>query len=445
MNEFDGDVYRKNDDGYEAARCAAVWNGIKPDRYPSVVVVAESRRDVVTAVELAQVEGLTIGIQSGGHSWVGNAVRDDGLLLDLSRLKAIEIDTASGIASFEPGVHVDELAEALAAEGYYFPVGHCPSVGVTGLVLGGGFGMNSAEVGMAAYSVTGVDVITAEGREIYANDEQHADLMWAVRGSGPGFFAVITRVYVTLRPMPAVIAASMQIHPMSSYDDFMAWYVDAGYPGQLVIGAVPAMGIDDKVLMIVNYAFTNTLAEARDRLAVLETAPHLDHTLTHSVAQPTTIPQLYGIFDQLYPEGWRYLSDNVWIDDVRAPGLWETTRSIVDSFPTQRSSVWVLSASVPHRHPNAAYSIFPEISVQVYAAYEDGDRDEEMRSWHRRSIDTIEPFSIGAGYVGDSSLFDRPMAIISPTSAVRLEQLRAKYDPEGRFFAYPTPLPAARL
>ena len=110
---------------------------------------------------------MSIGLRSGGHSWVGNAVRDDGPLLDLLQLKGIEVDPEARTTTIEPGVRVRDLEQVLTPQGLYFPVGHCPTVGITGYILGGGAGLNSRE-GPAA------------------------------RGSGPGFSGVVTRLAATV-------------------------------------------------------------------------------------------------------------------------------------------------------------------------------------------------------------------------------------------------------
>ncbi|URN03182.1 FAD-dependent oxidoreductase [Actinomadura madurae] len=91
-----GAVIRRGDTGYEEARLAAVWNERKPDRFPAVIVIAEDEQDVVRAVRLARSEGLRVSIRSGGHSWVGNGVRDGGMLIDLSRLQEITVDPGAG-------------------------------------------------------------------------------------------------------------------------------------------------------------------------------------------------------------------------------------------------------------------------------------------------------------------------------------------------------------
>src|SRR5262245_23524787 len=135
---LNGRAFVRGDDGYEEARRASCWNARTPDRYPDVIVQAESEDDVLRAVALARDREMRIGVRSGGHSWAGNHVRDGGLLLDVSRLTAIDIDKAASRATVEPGRPGNELAAALAEEDLFFPAGHCPGVGVGGYLLQGG-------------------------------------------------------------------------------------------------------------------------------------------------------------------------------------------------------------------------------------------------------------------------------------------------------------------
>lgn len=449
MSGFDGSVYRPGSDGYEAARRAAVWNGIKPKRFPAVIVVAGSQDDVPRAVALAREEGLSIGIRSGGHSFVGNAVREGGLLLDLSRLKEIVVDPQARTATVEPGVRVDELVAALSAHGLYFPAGHAPSVGITGYLLMGGDGFNSANVGPATYSLRAIDVVTADGEKLHATDDDHADVLWAARGSGPGFFAVATRMHLDLRPMPGIVATALQVHPLASYDELVPWFLEMiasrpGFSANLFATKDPQFGEVDPVLMIIAYTFADDLDHATQIMAALKTAPGLDGAIFHQPATPSSMEQVHAQFEVLNPKGLRYLVDNVHIKEPFSQDFWQDARTVIETLPSARSAAWLMPP-MPMADVNAAYSLQSEVRFMVTAIYEDSAQDEAMLAWHTDSMARIDRYSVGGGYAGDSTLFVHPMAILSPDNAARLEALRSKYDPDGRFFSYPSELPPARF
>ena len=126
--QFDGEIFRRGEAGYEEARRGHMWNARVPDRYPEVVVQAGSEADVVRAVRLARREGLKIAIRAGGHSWAANFLRDGGMLLDVGRLQEWSIDIDRRTAWVRPGVIGSDLAMALKGHGLFFPTGHCKSV-----------------------------------------------------------------------------------------------------------------------------------------------------------------------------------------------------------------------------------------------------------------------------------------------------------------------------
>jgi hypothetical protein len=141
--------------------------------------------------------------------WGGNAVRDGGLLLDLSELKGIEIDPEARIAVVELAAR-QRAHLGSAAHGLYFPSGHCPTVGVAGFTLGGGSGSTRASSARRR-SAPRDRRVTADGEELHATDEQHADLLRAARGSGPGF-AAVTRLHLDVRPLPGIVATCPDAH-----------------------------------------------------------------------------------------------------------------------------------------------------------------------------------------------------------------------------------------
>ena len=131
-------ILRRADDGYEQARQAAIWNGKKPDRFPDAIVVARDEADVVAAVRLANAEGWTIGIRSGGHAWSATGVRDGGLLLDLSSLDRWEIDPAARTVAVGPGRPQSGVLAGARRARPLLPTGTCSTVGIGGYTIGGG-------------------------------------------------------------------------------------------------------------------------------------------------------------------------------------------------------------------------------------------------------------------------------------------------------------------
>lgn len=212
LHQLEASTVHRGDPTYEQARTSMVWNALTPDRYPEAIVRVTSDHHVVDAVQMARTCGLQVAVRSGGHSWVGSPLRDDTILIDLSARTAVHIDAARRTATVEPAVTSIQLAEALAEHGLAFPVGHCASVGMGGYLLSGGLGWNSGAWGPACASVIGVDVVTADGEMIHATDDEHADLLWAARGGGPGFPGIVTRFHLALQPLPKAITTTTQVY-----------------------------------------------------------------------------------------------------------------------------------------------------------------------------------------------------------------------------------------
>src|SRR5262249_13308282 len=124
-------------------------------------------------------------------------------------------------ATVQPGAQGRTLNTLLAPHGLMFPTGHCPTVGVGGYLLQGGWGWNSPHVGPACLSVTGVDVVTADGELVHAG-EGH-DLLWAARGAGAGYFGIVTRFYLRCHPRPASMMSSIYVYPMDVVDELLHW------------------------------------------------------------------------------------------------------------------------------------------------------------------------------------------------------------------------------
>ena len=145
------------------------------------------------------------------------------MLLDVSRLDHATIDTEKGLAVVGPGKGGSLLMADLEAQGLFFPGGHCKGVCLGGYLLQGGYGWNSRVYGPACESVIGLDVITADGEQIHCDEDNHADLYWAARGAGPGFFGVVTSFYLKLYPRPAVCGTSVYIYPFDLADEVFTW------------------------------------------------------------------------------------------------------------------------------------------------------------------------------------------------------------------------------
>ena len=202
---LDGRVISPYDAGYDEAR-TVFYRGI--DRRPAAIVRARDATGVSRVVSLARESGLELAVRGGGHSLAGHGVSDGGILLDLSDMKAIEIDTEQRAAWAQTGLTADEYTAAVGAHGLATGFGDTGSVGIGGLTLGGGVGFLVRKHGLTIDDLLAAEVVTADGELLRADADTHPDLFWAIRGGG-GNFGVATRFRFRLHEVDAVVGGML--------------------------------------------------------------------------------------------------------------------------------------------------------------------------------------------------------------------------------------------
>jgi hypothetical protein len=202
---LDGQLILPGDPGYGDIRKPQIRH--LTEALPQAVVRCAGTSDVTRAVRFAGANGLPLAIRGGGHS-LADYSSTDGLLLDLRAMDTIYIGPNAGHVTVGPGVTVGELAHRLAPLGRLVPCGWWPTVGVTGAVLGGGYGLFSRLYGLGCDHLISADVVLADGNVVRADAEQHPDLFWALRGAGGGNFGVVTSMWLRTSPaIPATVFA----------------------------------------------------------------------------------------------------------------------------------------------------------------------------------------------------------------------------------------------
>jgi FAD/FMN-containing dehydrogenase len=194
---FRGDVVLPGDANYDEVR--AIWNAMI-DRKPALIARCKTADDVVRAVKFGREQNLLVSIRGGGHNIAGNAVCDDGLMIDLSLMKKVEVDPQARRAMVEPGCTLGDFDAATQAHGLATPTGINSTTGIAGLTLGGGFGWLSRKFGMTIDNLLSADVVTADGTQLRANETENADLFWGLRGGG-GNFGIVTNFEFQLHPV----------------------------------------------------------------------------------------------------------------------------------------------------------------------------------------------------------------------------------------------------
>jgi hypothetical protein len=204
-----GQLILPDSEGYEQARKR--WNG-SFDRHPALIARCTGAADVVQAVKFAKAHELLTAVRGGGHSISGQSSCDNGLVIDLQPMKAIRIDPAHQLAAVQPGVVLGEFDREAQAFGLVTTLGTASTTGIAGLTLGGGMGRLARRFGLACDNVRGVDIVTANGELLHADESENADLFWAVRGGG-GNFGVVTTFEYQLHPLAHDVLSGYVMFP----------------------------------------------------------------------------------------------------------------------------------------------------------------------------------------------------------------------------------------
>jgi hypothetical protein len=436
-----GRVVRRGTEGYEHLRRGAVWHAGVPERFPEVIVFAAGEADVVAAVKLATSLGLHVSVRSGGHSWSGNHLRDDTLLIDLSNLRRVEIDKESMTAMVQPGVRGSEVLAMLREQQLFFPVGHNYAVGIGGYLLQGGFGWSGRQYGPACMSVLGIDAVTADGELVHADETENAELLWAARGAGPGFFAVVTRFYLRVYPQRAVTMASQYLFPASTAADVIRFAHEHGTQTKTELGVIiqrHAIADYEPVVILGAIAYTDSDEEAREQLAFLDTCPAVPLALAQSLYQPTVhgAEELDESTDVLN-EDRRWIADNIATNataDELLPGLDELIATLPPAPTYLLVFNWDGAPDAPER-PSMAFSLEGELCYALYTAWDDPADDERYRAWTTERMRAWAPFAWGT-MLADENLLNRPSRFMAGENLQRLDELRDTWDPEDRFVAW---------
>ena len=220
MLRLDGQLLLPGDDGYDQAR--TIWNAMV-DRRPRMVVRAASVADVATAVRTARDLDLEIGVRCGGHSGVGHAVPDGGLMIDLTPMGGVRVDPVRRRAWVAGGALLGALDVAAQAHGLATTAGNVSHTGVGGLTLGGGMGWLARQYGLACDNVESYQVVTADGDVVRASREEHPDLYWGLRGGG-GNFGIVTEFEFRLHDTGTrTLVAEYDFPPDDAFAAMRAW------------------------------------------------------------------------------------------------------------------------------------------------------------------------------------------------------------------------------
>jgi FAD/FMN-containing dehydrogenase len=433
-SQLDGDLLTSDDPGYDGAR-QVFLKGI--DRRPGAVARVAGAEDVARVVAAARESGAELAIRSGGHSPAGYGTSEGGIVIDLSQMKALEIDADAGAAWVETGITAGEYTDATGERGLVTGFGDAGSVGIGGITLAGGIGFLVRRNGLTIDDLLAAEVVTADGEVVRTSEDSEPDLFWAIRG-GEGNFGVATRFQLRLHEISEIVGG-MLILPATP--GVITGFLEAAEtaPEELstianVMLAPPMPFVPEqahgKPIVIGLLAYAGPVDRADEAIAPFRALaePYAD------MVRPMRYPELY---EGPEPEVGFMAGANFFADSLD-PGAGE---AILQALPTSTAPMKAIQIRVlggaPARVPNDATAFGHrdrKLFVNVAAMYMDAAERETHDAWVSGLAGSLGKNGAGGyvGFLGEEDEAEIRAAYPGPTWD-RLRELKGRYDPDNLF------------
>ena len=436
-----GAVLEPEDPGYDEAR--SVWNAMI-DKHPAMIVRPSGVADVVASVRFARDAGLEIAVRGGGHNVAGNATCDDGLVIDLSAMRAVYVDPISRRAVAQAGATLADYDRETQQHGLGSTMGAISMTGIAGLTLGGGLGNLMRKHGLACDNLVGAQLVDASGEIIQVSEIAHPDLLWALRGGG-GNFGVVTSLEYQLHPVGPIVYGGLAAFPASraaevlpAYRNWVATADSALGTNLLFLTAPPLPFVPVEVqftpIIGIPVCWSGDLSMGDDLVAPIRAlGPALD------LMGPMPYTAMQQMFDDGFAPGrrsyWKsgYLGD---LTDAAIASLIEGTATMTSPFSIVECQP--LGGAVAKYGPD--HSAFGNRDAQylfnIISLWEDAALDDDQIAWTRDFYHKMDQHSTGGVYVNYLSADEGPGRVRAAYGEDRYQRLmtvKSKYDPDNVF------------
>ncbi len=434
-----GDVITKDDEGYEHAR--AVYNAMI-DKHPSVVVRAVNAGDVIAAVNFAREGRLDIAIRGGSHSVPGFGTCDDGVVIDLVRMRGVRVNPEKRTARAEGGATWGDFNAATYPFGLATTGGIISTTGVSGLTLGGGIGYLARGFGLSLDNLVSADVVTAEGKFLITSEKENEDLFWAIRGGG-GNFGVLTSLEFRLHPVKDIYGGPM-FYELEHIGDVLRFYREYIKDAPEEMGCFPAFQIAPPLPFIPEKRHGDTfiamVACWAGPLDKGEKALKPFHDLAQVVAEfvgPMPYPALNSAFDALVPPGLQHywkanfvkeLTDEAIAAHIENGPKIPAVNSTMHIYPINGACHRVASDATAFGHRDANFA------TVIAGMWPEPAHNKANVKWVRDYYDATAPLSEEGGYINFAADDDQNRAPANfGKNYNRLVAAKRKYDPDNLF------------
>ena len=432
-----GDVLRSGDDGFDEA--GTLWNAAA-ETDPAAIARCAGPADVMQAVTFARETGTPMSVKAGGHMTTGQALVEDGLVLDLSPMNGIRVDPDAGSIRVEGGAIWEDVNHEALRHGLV-PPGIPESVGVGGFTTGGGMGVVCREHGLAIDNLREVDVVTADGDLVVASEERNEDLFWAIRGGG-GNFGVVTSFEFDCAEAPREVLVANLLYPIEEMDAYLRYFRETvpetpndlwPIASLLTVPELPDLPEELHGNPAVN-GYVMGIGDPDEVEEPMEEFTDFGDPEVKAI-YPADYTELYDPFS--VPTGHRHKWESVYLDTV-SDGLIETLQEDALPMPTPQSvvSIYALGGAInevaadatayPHR--DASYL------AHIQAHWTEPGEDTTNRQWARELHGAAAEHGTGGEYVNNQTddAAERVRAAYG-ANYDRLVEIKNEWDPENLF------------
>ncbi len=435
-----GEILQANDAGYDEAR--TVWNAMI-DRRPAIIVRCAGTADVRASLAYARNHQLRLAVRGGGHNIAGSALCDDGLVIDLSHMKSVQVDPERRRAWVEGGATLRDFDHEAQAYGLATPLGINSTTGVAGLTLGGGFGWLSRTLGLAADNLLSAEMVTADAGRLQVSATEHPDLFWAIRGGG-GNFGVVTRFEFALHPVGPQITAGLIVYPFDQAQSVLQQYRDA----------VASMTPDLTVWAVLRKApplpFLAPQVHGQDVLVLPVFSPSPSDAVDAAIARMAKLGEPLGMHVGPMPyAAWQQIFDPMLTPGARnywkshnftqlSDGAIDVVMRYAGNLPTSQCEIFLGLLGGQAGAPPPQATAYPHRDalyvMNVHTRWEDPADDERCIAWARDFFADATPYASGGVYVNfmPQDEGERTSDAYGANYA-RLAQIKATYDPDNLF------------
>ncbi|HVJ51194.1 MAG TPA: FAD-binding oxidoreductase [Aliidongia sp.] len=432
-------VFEPGTDGY--AKTRAIWNGAVAHE-PALAVHCRTTEDIRHSLAAARAHGVPVSVRGGGHDWAGRALRQDGLVLDLSPMRQVTVNAAARTAIVAGGATATDLAVAAAEHGLAAVTGNVGAVGMAGFMLAGGYGPLTTRFGLAIDNLLGAELVLADGRRIWADAAQNAELFWALRGGG-GNFGVVTSMHIRLHAVGELLAGLI-LFPWSQAAAVLRGHAEilASAPDELSVLAGVFAGPDGAPAILLSPAWSGEPSRGREIMGRLE---RLGTPILSQIA-PLRYLDILRLYDQHVLDGYHHIVKTRWLADLTP----EIIAATIEAGGVRTSPYSFIALHHCHGAPTRVAkdaTAFGQrrnhFMMEIVAAWGPGDATGENA--HRRWVDDLfkklAPHALPGGYANFLTQEDHEqIASAYGGNGRRVREIKQYFDPEN-LFASAIPLP----